>query len=75
MRLSHLTITGADDSVDPVELARISSLTPLIEWGLLVDGGGDGRSAALSIDRLAPRVSTAPRRRCAERRMSAAFPP
>lgn len=44
MRLSHLTITGADDSVDPAELARISSLAPLIEWGLLVDDSSGGRS-------------------------------
>jgi hypothetical protein len=37
MRLSHLTFTGADDSVDPEALARISARDPLVEWGLLFD--------------------------------------
>jgi hypothetical protein len=37
MLLSHLTFTGADDSVDPEALARISARDPLIEWGLLFD--------------------------------------
>jgi len=37
MRLSHLTFTGADDSVDPESLARISARDPLVEWGLLFD--------------------------------------
>jgi len=35
--LSHLTFTGADDSVDPEALARISARDPLVEWGLLFD--------------------------------------
>jgi len=35
--LSHLTFTGADDSVDPEALARISARDPLIEWGILFD--------------------------------------
>lgn len=37
MLLSHLTFTGADDSVDPEALARISARDPLVEWGLLFD--------------------------------------
>jgi len=37
MRLSHLTFTGADDSVDPEALARISARDPLVEWGILFD--------------------------------------
>jgi hypothetical protein len=37
MLLSHLTFTGADDSVDPEALAQFSARDPLIEWGILFD--------------------------------------
>ena len=43
MRLSHLTFTGADDAVDPGELARLSAQAPLIEWGLLLSAEDEGR--------------------------------
>jgi hypothetical protein len=32
-----LTLTGADDSVDPEELARLAAATPEVEWALLID--------------------------------------
>lgn len=35
MHLTHITFTGADDSVDPSQLAALSKRFPLIEWGIL----------------------------------------
>lgn len=35
MKLKHVTITGADDSVDPLELAILSEKNPWLEWGIL----------------------------------------
>jgi hypothetical protein len=43
MRLSHLTLTGADDAVDPAALAQLSTEFPLIEWGLLLSAEYEGR--------------------------------
>ncbi len=34
-RLRHVTITGADDSVDPADLARIQEEFDFVEWGVL----------------------------------------
>lgn len=36
MNLTHVTLTGADDSVDPDALAEISQQYPLVEWGILI---------------------------------------
>lgn len=33
--LRGVTITGADDAVDPAELAKLSAEFPFVEWGLL----------------------------------------
>lgn len=35
-RLERVTITGADDHVDPAELIQLSIDFPFVEWGLLV---------------------------------------
>jgi len=35
MKLTRITITGADDHVDPRELVRLSAQYPFVEWGLL----------------------------------------
>lgn len=35
MRLSGVTITGADDQVDPKELLKLSEEFPFVEWGIL----------------------------------------
>jgi hypothetical protein len=35
MKLTMLTLTGADDSVDPEDLLNISTLHPFVEWGIL----------------------------------------
>ena len=36
MFLDRVTITGADDSVKPIELIRLSEEFPFVEWGILV---------------------------------------
>jgi hypothetical protein len=38
--LTCVTLTGADDSVDPKELAAISRQYPFVEWGILVNARG-----------------------------------
>jgi hypothetical protein len=35
MALTRVTITGADDGVDPKELVRLSDAYPFVEWGIL----------------------------------------
>lgn len=35
MVLTRVTLTGADDTVDPAELVRLSRIFPFVEWGLL----------------------------------------
>lgn len=35
MRLHRVTITGADDSIDPSELVGLSNAFPFVEWGIL----------------------------------------
>lgn len=35
MKLQRVTITGADDSVDPEDLAILSDEFPFVEWGIL----------------------------------------
>jgi hypothetical protein len=35
MKLDRVTITGADDSVDPVDLLKLSAEFPFVEWALL----------------------------------------
>ena len=36
MELDRVTLTGADDSIDPCELVSISKEFPFVEWGILV---------------------------------------
>jgi hypothetical protein len=36
MRLKTVTITGADDAVDPEELLQIQQRYPFVEWGILL---------------------------------------
>jgi phosphoribosylanthranilate isomerase len=35
MKLSRVTLTGADDLVNPIEMGRLSEEFPWIEWGIL----------------------------------------
>jgi len=36
MNLTRVTFTGADDSVDPWDLVKLSQKYPFIEWGILM---------------------------------------
>lgn len=36
MRIKIITVTGADESVAPEELSRVSKLHPRLEWGILI---------------------------------------
>jgi hypothetical protein len=42
MKLNRVTLTGADDSVDPKELINLSKTYPEVEWGILFAGDGYG---------------------------------
>lgn len=43
MNLDRVTITGADESVEPADLAALSIEFPFAEWGILVSKSGEGR--------------------------------
>lgn len=56
MILDRVTFTGADDSVDPLELVEISAAFPFVEWGILFSLSHQGQPRYPSrpwIDRLA----------------------
>jgi hypothetical protein len=40
--LRYVTITGADDRVDPSALADLSAEFPFVEWGILASKGREG---------------------------------
>jgi len=40
--LTRITITGADDAVDPAELAALSREFPFVEWGVLISDSRAG---------------------------------
>jgi len=42
--IERVTFTGADNSVHPVELAKISEAYPWVEWGILFPSGMEGFS-------------------------------
>lgn len=42
MKLDRVTITGADDSIDPYELVVRSKKYPFVEWGILASRSQDG---------------------------------
>lgn len=42
MKLTRVTITGADDGVDPGELVRLSAEFPFVEWGILFSRSRQG---------------------------------
>lgn len=44
MKLSKVTVTGADDSVTPESLGAISQIYPFVEWGILVSSNGHPHS-------------------------------
>src|SRR5574340_1612433 len=42
MNLKFVTFTGADDSIDPKDLLKISIDYPFVEWGILVSRSQEG---------------------------------
>jgi len=43
MKIHTVTMTGADDSINPLDLYRISQTYPYVEWGILVSKKSAGR--------------------------------
>jgi hypothetical protein len=50
MKLSRVTITGADDLVEPSELLRLSRLYPEVEWAILFSLTRQGQSRYPSLE-------------------------
>lgn len=50
MHLDRVTITGADDSIDPSDLLALSEEFPFAEWGILVSKSSMGKSRFPSFD-------------------------
>jgi len=44
MNIQYLTLTGADDNTDPVELVKLSQQYPWIEWAILISAEREGTS-------------------------------
>ena len=42
MKIYKVTMTGADDSINPNELIEISKKYPFVEWGILVSRNSQG---------------------------------
>ncbi len=42
MKLKIVTVTGADDSIEPIELCKISEEYPFVEWGILLSKSSMG---------------------------------
>ena len=43
MKLTRVTITGADDKVDPEALSGLSTMYPFVEWGILFSESREGQ--------------------------------
>lgn len=50
MKLNKVTITGADDSIDPRELSILSKNYPFVEWGILFSDKKQGVDRYPSLD-------------------------
>lgn len=50
MNLDRVTITGADDSIDPQELARLAKDFPFVEWAILLSSSQEGGPRFPSLD-------------------------
>ncbi len=49
MKINKVTMTGADDSIDPKELLAVSAAYPFVEWGILVSRNSQGNNRFPSI--------------------------
>lgn len=50
MKINKVTMTGADDSIDPKQLVEISKKYPFVEWGILVSRKSQGNNRFPSHD-------------------------
>lgn len=50
MRLTKVTLTGADDSIEPIKLFELSSKYPFVEWGILLSRNSQGQNRFPSKD-------------------------
>jgi hypothetical protein len=50
MRLDRVTVTGADDSIDPEDLLDLSAKYPWLEWGILLSKRQEGAPRFPSLD-------------------------
>ena len=50
MKINKVTMTGADDSINPNELFEISKKYPFVEWGILVSRNSQGNNRFPSIE-------------------------
>ncbi len=48
--IKKVTLTGADDSVDPRQLVNISDVYPFVEWGILLSKNAEGTRRFPSLD-------------------------
>ncbi len=53
MNLDRVTITGADDSIQPSELVKLSGEFPFVEWGILLSASNGGSSRFPSLQWIA----------------------
>lgn len=53
MNLDRVTMTGADDSIDPLRLAALSEQFPFVEWGILLSQSSRGKPRFPSLEWLA----------------------
>lgn len=50
MKILNVTMTGADDSVTPADLFKISKTYPFVEWGILVSRNSQGKNRFPSLE-------------------------
>lgn len=50
MKLDRVTVTGADDSIDPRELIKLSIRYPFVEWGILLSRSQEGKARFPSVN-------------------------
>lgn len=50
MRLTKVTITGADDSISQRDIMKLSRKFPFVEWGILVSRSSAGKNRFPSVD-------------------------
>ncbi len=59
MKISKVTMTGADDSIDSVKLLALSAIYPFVEWGILLSRNSQGKNRFPSLkwmDNLADQI-------------------